>query len=105
VDSATGLLKITTSQYNALKPLSFNINGQTFSLSPNAQIWPRSLNSAIGGTAGSIYLIVGDIGTISGLGLDFINGYTFLERYYTTYDTANHRIGFAATPYTSATTN
>ncbi|KAF8330509.1 aspartic peptidase domain-containing protein [Amanita rubescens] len=104
-DSATGLLKITTSQYNALKPLSFHINGQTFSLSPNAQIWPRSLNSAIGGTAGSIYLIVGDIGTISGLGLDFINGYTFLERYYTTYDTTNQRIGFAATPYTSATTN
>lgn len=33
-----------------------------FALTPNAQIWPRSLNSDIGGTADGIYLIVGDAG-------------------------------------------
>ena len=40
----------------------------TLELSPNAQIWPRNLNTEIRGTAGKIYLIVADIG---GAGLDF----------------------------------
>lgn len=77
----------------------------TFELTPNAQIWPRALNSAIGGTEGSIYLIVNDIGSPSGQGLDFINGFTFLQRFYSLYDTANQRVGFATTPFTDATTN
>ncbi|KAG9312015.1 acid protease [Chiua virens] len=105
LDSTTGLLKISSSQYSALKPLSFHIGGQTFSLSANAQIWPRSLNTAIGGTSSSIYLVVGDIGGASGSGLDFINGYTFLERYYSIFDSTHGRIGFATTAYTKATTN
>ncbi|KAG9312014.1 acid protease [Chiua virens] len=104
-DSTTGLLTISSSQYSALKPLSFNVGDQTFTLSANAQIWPRSLNSAIGGTSGSIYLVVGDIGSSSGSGLDFINGYTFLERYYSVFDTTNGRVGFATTAYTTATSN
>ncbi|KAM6496764.1 aspartic peptidase A1 [Amanita muscaria] len=104
-DNNVGLLAITPSQYSALKNLDFNINGKTYSLTPNAQIWPRSLNSAIGGRSSSIYLIVADIGTLTGNGLDFINGYTFLERFYTVYDTANKRIGFATTPFTTATSN
>jgi hypothetical protein len=74
-------------------------------LTPNAQIWPRSLNSAIGGSADKIYLIVGDIGSNSGSGLDFINGYGFLERFYSVYDTTNNRVGFATTPFTDANTN
>jgi saccharopepsin len=65
-------------QYKALKPLNFNIGGNTYSLSPNAQIWPRSLNTQIGGNSNSIYLIIGDLRTILGDGLDFINGYSFL---------------------------
>ena len=73
------------------------IQGGTFELTPNAQLWPRSLNSLIGGTAGTIYLIVGDIGTNSGSGLDFINGQTFLERFYVVLDTANKRVGLANT--------
>ena len=77
----------------------------TFELTPNAQIWPRSLNSKIGGTAGSIYLIVSDLRTNSGQGLDFINGQTFLERFYSVYDTSNNRVGLATTPFTDATTN
>ena len=54
---------------------------ERFELSPNAQIWPRALNTAIGGTTDGIYLIVSDLGTPSGQGLDFINGQSFLERF------------------------
>ena len=65
----------------------------------------RALNTAIGGNANSIYLIVGDIGTRSGEGLDFINGQVFLERFYSVFDTTNSRVGFANTPFTNANTN
>ena len=80
-------------------------NQVSFELTANAQIWPRNLNSAIGGTSGNIYLIVGDNGEPSGSGLDFINGQAFLERFYSVYDTANHRVGLATTPFTTATSN
>lgn len=88
------------------------------------------MNSQIGGESGSIYLIVADIGSAIGSGLDFINGYAFLcvfflffffsfvcsaafltwfviisERFYSVYDTANSRVGFATTQYTEATIN
>ncbi|KAF9219619.1 hypothetical protein BS17DRAFT_882814, partial [Gyrodon lividus] len=63
----TGLLRITESQYANLKPLTFNIiRGVACDLTLNAQIWPRSLNIAIGHSSGSICLIVSDIGTPSG---------------------------------------
>lgn len=78
LDSTTGLLTVSSSRYSSLKTLSFHIGSKSYDLSPNAQIWPRSLNSAIGGTSNSIYLVVNDIGSDSGSGLDFINGYTFL---------------------------
>lgn len=76
-----------------------------YTLTPNAQIWPRSLNADIGGTAGSIYLIVGDLGSDSGEGLDFINGFAFLQRFYSVYDTTNKRVGLATTSYTTSTAN
>jgi len=104
-DENTGLLRLTTSQYNNLKALNFKIGSETYTLSANAQIWPRSLNSYIGGSSNYVYLVVNSIGTPSGEGLDFINGYTFLERYYSVFDTGNSRIGFATTSYTTATTN
>ncbi|KAI0643937.1 acid protease [Trametes meyenii] len=104
-DNATGLLRLTQAQFAKLQSLFFTINGVTFELTANAQIWPRALNTAIGGNANSVYLIVGDIGTRSGQGLDFINGLTFLERFYAVFDTANSRVGIANTPFTTATTN
>ncbi|KZV80356.1 family A1 protease [Exidia glandulosa HHB12029] len=104
-DSATGLLKLTSTKFKALKPLNFVIGGTTFSLSANAQIWPRSLNTVLGGTSSGIYLVVVDLGSDSGEGLDFINGQAFLERFYSVYDTTNQRVGIANTPYTNATTN
>jgi hypothetical protein len=49
------------------------------------------LLSNIGGTANGIYLFVGDHGSPTGGGLDFINGQAFLERFYSVYDTTNRR--------------
>lgn len=74
-------------------------------LTANAQIWPRSLNADIGGVAGDIYLVVGDIGSNSGSGLDFINGMTFLQRFYSVFDTTNGQVGFATTSFTDGTSN
>lgn len=45
----------------------------------------RSLNTAIGGSASAIYLIVNDIGSNTGEGLDFIDGQVFLERFYSVF--------------------
>ncbi|KAF8141308.1 acid protease [Boletus edulis] len=104
-DSVTGLLKITSEQYDNLKPLVFIVGSEPFVLTPNAQIWPRSLNTAIGGSADAIYLIVSDIGSPSGSGLDFVNGYTFLERFYSVYDTTKQSIGLAHTKFTFSENN
>ncbi|KAI0046631.1 aspartic peptidase A1 [Auriscalpium vulgare] len=105
LDNTTGLLRITSAQFSNLKSLFFTTGGATFELTANAQLWPRSLNTAIGGSASSIYLVVNDLGSNSGEGLDFINGYTFLERFYSVFDTTNKRVGFATTSFTTATTN
>ncbi|KAH9945544.1 acid protease [Amylocystis lapponica] len=104
-DQSTGLLRVSSSQYSQLQSLYFNTGSVTFELTANAQIWPRSLNTDIGGTANDIYLIVADLGNNSGEGLDFINGYTFLQRYYSVFDTANKRVGFASTSHTTSTSN
>ena len=77
----------------------------TYELIPDAQLWPTALNEAIGGSADSLYLVVSDLGSSTGEGLDFINGYAFLERFYSVYDTTNSRVGLAKTEYTNATTN
>ncbi|KAJ8591314.1 acid protease [Rhizopogon salebrosus TDB-379] len=105
LDDTTGLLKISSDQYDQLSSLYFNIGGVSFELIPNAQIWPRSLNTAIDGASDGIYLVVSDIGNNTGSGLDFMNGYCFLERFYTVYDTDNSQVGFAETEYTYATSN
>ncbi|KAI0087775.1 acid protease [Irpex rosettiformis] len=104
-DQSTGLLTLTERQFENLQSLFFNIGGISYELTANAQIWPRSLNSTIGGEEGKIYLVVSDLGSPSGEGLDFINGFTFLQRFYSVYDTGNTQVGLATTPFTDATTN
>jgi len=52
-----------------------------------------------------VYLIVADLGDMLGQGLDFINGQSFLERFYSVYDTTNQRLGLATTQFTDAETN
>ncbi|KAG6837331.1 hypothetical protein H0H93_011426 [Arthromyces matolae] len=79
--------------------------GVTLELTANAQLWPRALNTAIGGNANRVYLIVGNLGTPSGEGFDFVNGFAFLERFYAVFDTTNKRVGFATTSSTDATSN
>ncbi|KAG1899649.1 aspartic peptidase domain-containing protein [Suillus fuscotomentosus] len=105
LDAATGLLSISSTQYGALQNLNFNIGSETYALTPNGQLWPRVLNTALGGSSNALYLVVTDIGTPSGQGFDFVNGYAFLERFYSVYDVSHSRVGFAKTPYTDATTN
>ena len=63
------------------------------------------LNEALGGDSDHLYLIVNDFGSASGLGLDFINGMSFLERFYMVYDVGNSRAGLATTQYTYAEIN
>ncbi|KAI0356843.1 aspartic peptidase A1 [Trametes cingulata] len=105
LDEDTGLLRITPEQYGNLQNLNFKIGHDTYALTPNAQIWPRALNEEIGGTKDGIYLIVNDLQSKSGEGLDFINGMSFLERFYAVYDIGNSRIGLAKTEYTSSQSN
>ncbi|TCD71680.1 hypothetical protein EIP91_005446 [Steccherinum ochraceum] len=104
-DDITGLLRVTPAQFKQLQSLYFTISGKSFELTPNAQIFPRNLNSVIGGDRNGIYLIIGESGLPSGEGLDFVIGQTFLERYYTIYDMGNKRFGLAATPFTYAIWN
>ncbi|KAG1827735.1 aspartic peptidase domain-containing protein [Suillus subalutaceus] len=85
LDESTGLLQISPDQYNQLSSLYFT--------------------TAIGGTTDAIYLVISSTDTPSGFGLDFVNGYCFLERFYPVYDTTNSRVGFATTEYTHAMTN
>jgi len=105
LDKTTGLLTITESQFNNLQSLFFNIGGVSYELTPNAQIWPRSSNSTIGGQEGKIYLVVADMGSPSGQGLDFIDGFVFLQRFYSVFDTGNAQVGLATTSFTDAETN
>ncbi|KAL1710918.1 aspartic peptidase domain-containing protein [Schizophyllum commune] len=104
-DQQTGLLRVTAEQFENMQSLTFTVSGEDFALIPDAQLWPRSRNAEIGGTPGGYYLIVANIGSNSGQGLDFINGYAFLERYYSYYDTKDSKMGFATTKYTTAVVN
>ncbi|KAJ7451640.1 acid protease [Mycena latifolia] len=104
-DSTTGLLTVTEEQFDQMQSLFFQIGDTTLELTSNAQIWPRSLNSTLGGDDDKIYLITADLGSNSGSGLDFIDGFGFLQRFYSVFDTTNSRVGFATTEFTDATTN
>ncbi|KAM5546222.1 hypothetical protein V8D89_000348 [Ganoderma adspersum] len=105
LDNNVGLLSLTPEQFGNLESLFFNIGDTTLEFTPNAQAWPRALNAAIGGDANSVFLIVGDLGTDSGEGFDFVDGMTFLERFYYVFDSGNNQVGFATTEFTNAETN
>ncbi|KAF7348291.1 Family A1 protease [Mycena sanguinolenta] len=105
LDGATGLLCITPDQYKNMKSMKFNICGVEYELIPDAQLWPRCQNESIGGSKDKTYCIFASMGEMENQGLDFINGYTFLQRFYSVYDTTNSRLGFATTQDTMAQTN
>ncbi|KAH8818718.1 acid protease [Flagelloscypha sp. PMI_526] len=106
LDETTGLLTVTDEQYEQMQSLWFEIGGQKYEFTKNAQIWPRRLNSMLNGEEGKIYLITSDLGTASSGGIDFINGFVWLQRYYTVYDWSDEgRIGIAPTEHTFDETN
>jgi cathepsin E len=80
-------------------------NQANLTLTADAQIWPQNLNSVIGGIAGNVYLIVNDIGTPTGSGLDFTLGMAVLQRFYSVFDSGNNQVGFAETNFTNAEIN
>lgn len=100
-DNSTGFYTITTEKYNNLKSLFFEINGSTFEVTRNAQIFPHAMSDQI--RPGIILLTVGKLGYVRGM--DFICGMAFLERFYSVFDSAHQEIGFAATPFTYADIN
>ncbi|EMD36748.1 hypothetical protein CERSUDRAFT_51190 [Gelatoporia subvermispora B] len=104
-DEATGLFTISAENFANLESLFFNIGDTSFEFTPNAQIWPRALNTAIGGNDDTIYLVAGDIGSDTGSGLDFINGMVWLERFFFVFNAGSSQAGFATTSFTDATTN
>ncbi|GJJ13159.1 hypothetical protein Clacol_007410 [Clathrus columnatus] len=98
LDETTGLL--TVDSVENLQSLFFTIGGREFEFTPNAQIWPQSMNSLMGGSTNATYLVVNNIGTPTGSGVDFVDGFVFLQRFYTVFDSDNSQIGFANTANT-----
>ncbi|RDB14668.1 hypothetical protein Hypma_016346 [Hypsizygus marmoreus] len=64
----------------------------------DAQIWPHASNSIIGEQEDKICLIIADLGSNNGGGLVFINGFAFLQRFHSVYDTMKCQVGFAIPP-------
>ncbi|KAG6332586.1 hypothetical protein ID866_6508 [Astraeus odoratus] len=86
---------ITIGQYENLQTLSIIIGGQSYDLSPNAQIAPRSTS------AGLITLAI----SLCPDAIGFILGHPFIQRYYVVFNATSSQIGFASTHYTASTTN
>ncbi|KAJ7758098.1 acid protease [Mycena maculata] len=105
MDSQTQLLTVTQDQYDKMESMFFSIGGVKYELTKNAQIWPRSMNSTLGAKNDQICLVFADMGGMANDGLCFINGFAFLQRFYSVYDTTNSQVGYATTKYTTATTN
>ncbi|KAG2066060.1 aspartic peptidase A1 [Suillus decipiens] len=105
LNPANGLLQISLQQYNELSNLEFQIAQRILRFVPNAQIWPRSLNHKIDGGDNDIFLVVKSLTTPTGAGFNFVNGYVFLQRFYTVFDSGKRRVGFAPTLFTEASTN
>ncbi|KAF9232454.1 acid protease [Melanogaster broomeanus] len=93
LDQHTGLIEIPSKSVPYMQPLNFSIGGQIFSMDVAAQLIPTDQNTAWGGVASKQY----------GVGLDFIIGQKFMERFYAVFDTDNNRIGFAETNNTFTT--
>ena len=98
-DNSTGLLKITSTRYSNLKPLDFTTGGTTFSLvcecvdlaTPTEHVHQRHFQ-------GHLPNCQRHQCSPGNRCLEFINGYFFLERFYSVYDSSDGSIGFAINP-------
>jgi len=105
MDQTTGLLTLPASDFAKLQDLNFSIGDTVFTLTPDAQVWPVALNAELGGQPDKIYLVTSDLGSSLGQGLDFINGFVFLQRFYSVFDTTNAQVGLANTDFTTDVIN
>ncbi|GAB1527504.1 hypothetical protein RhiTH_010679 [Rhizoctonia solani] len=106
IDQSTKLLEIPKDSVGKMKSLFFVINGIPYEFTPNAQLWPRTLNTALGGKADAYYSVISPLSDFEAdTGSSFINGYAFLERFYSAYDASKSMIGFATTSSTTAEIN
>lgn len=47
LDDTTGLLRLSTSEYDNLEDMTFTIGGVEYTFTANAQIWPRSVSTPL----------------------------------------------------------
>ena len=100
----TGLLRIPLAHYSNLQSLFFIVDGISYEINPNAQLFPRTFSPYIGGDAKHLYLIVNNLNSVLHTdSFEYIVGMTFLQRYYSIYDKDLSRVGFAKTTLTNAT--
>ncbi|KAK0207762.1 hypothetical protein IW262DRAFT_1450786 [Armillaria fumosa] len=71
IHTSTGLLCVTKEQFGTTGSMSSL--STTFEMTPNAQIWPRSLNAMMRGKTDGIYLVVADMDDMGSLGLELIS--------------------------------
>ncbi|KAH8557088.1 family A1 protease [Umbelopsis sp. PMI_123] len=97
LDSTTGLVVIPSSSYSSLQNVTFTIGGTAFTLTPAEYILPQDQVTNWGGTAGTYYSLIGDLGTESGL--DFILGQKFLENFYSIFVSSFFSSLCSSTPF------
>lgn len=89
LDEDTGLVKFTKAPTSNF---SFVFGGTTFTLTPAQYLIPTAQYENWGITGSDFYTFINDGGTEAP---DTIIGFTFLEFYYSVFDTTNNRVGLA----------
>jgi len=104
--TGTGLLEFPESAASTIPDMTFDFGGKfTATLKAEDQLLPEAQNTLFGGKPGFRYGYVSNLGSASGVGLDFIVGQKFLEKFYTAYNTANQTIGIARSTRTTSNGN
>ncbi|KEP48817.1 putative aspartic peptidase A1 [Rhizoctonia solani 123E] len=83
IDASTGLLEIPKESLHKMKPLFFVIDEVTYEFTPDAQLWPRVLNALLNEKADAYYSVISSLEVIKEDVCEFINGYVFMQRFYT----------------------
>ncbi|KAF8555831.1 acid protease [Imleria badia] len=97
LDPVTDLIEIPASSISSMQPLNFTIGDREFTLDVAAQLIPTEENTELGLDPSKQYGVVSSSNTTSGMGLDFVLGQKFMEKYYAVFDTDANRVGFAQT--------